>query len=126
MLIRASLWSIAAIMIFMLVAACASTGHNFKQDRVTLLRPGETTLDDAIAILDAKPTSRVYQDDGSTIAIWQYVSVVYVATTENNLVSILFDAQGVMERVVNLINIDLPEAERKRLRVMSESTVRIR
>lgn len=117
---------IATIMTLFQLAACTSSGNKFKADRITLLRPGETTLNDAIEILDAKPTSRVYQDGGSMIAIWQYVSVVYVTTTENNLVSILFDTHEVMERVVSLINIDLPEAERKRLRVMSESTVEIR
>ena len=103
-----------------MVGSCASTGRNFDHRGLLRLQPGQTTLDEAVEILGGQPTSKVYQG-GNTIAIWQHIQVVYVVTTDNAMMSIEFDSQNVMTRVLQLVNIEISESERKRLRVASVS-----
>jgi hypothetical protein len=89
----------------LLLTACASTGANFKEDRLGQLRPGMTEQE-VIGALGAQPVSRAYQADGSYMAIWQYIRVVYVSTTDNKLVSLLFDKNHKFVRMVNTVNVN--------------------
>ena len=96
----------------LILAACASSGANFKGDRLNQLRPGMTEQT-VINILGAKPVSRTYMADGSYIAVWQYVHVVYVSTTDNKLVSLLFDKNHKFVRIMSTVNVNPDQSSNK-------------
>ena len=104
--------TLTALILSLLLTACASAGANFKEDRLGQLQPGMTEQD-VIGVLGAPPVSRIYTADGSYIAMWQYVHVVYVSTTDNKLVSLLFNKDHKFVRVVTTVNVNPSQSSNK-------------
>ena len=93
------------------LAACASTGREIKPEQVAQLKKGETTLDQAVAIL-GKPTSRTMTSDGTTVLGYVYAraqarpetfipivgAFVGGADTYGTSVMLFFDKAGVLQQ----------------------------
>lgn len=97
--------TLIALILALALSACASTGANFKEDSLSQLQPGMTEQE-VIKALGGKPVSRAYMADGSYVAVWQYVRVAYVATTDNKLVSLMFDKDRKFVRLINSVNVN--------------------
>jgi outer membrane protein assembly factor BamE (lipoprotein component of BamABCDE complex) len=104
--------NLTALILSLLLAACASSGANFRDDRLGQLQPGMTEQE-VIGVLGAQPVSRTYTGDGSYIAMWQYIHVVYVSATDNKLVSLLFNKEHKFVRVVNTVNVNPSQSSNK-------------
>ena len=63
---------IGAIVICLGLAGCFSTGVKVDQSKLSSLRTGETTYDQAVALL-GKPTNTVMRSDGSRMATYMYI-----------------------------------------------------
>lgn len=106
------------------VSACATStvGHNFNAEAVTSLQPEKTTVAEARALLGGAPTQTVKADSGKQVMVWQFIQAKAVMGSVSNQVrqvTLAFNPEGVMERVVSTINIPLSPDEQKRLRVQS-------
>lgn len=101
-----------------LACSCSTVGKDFKEENLSKLKNGVTSYDQVCRILAGKPIRHSYIKGGS-VATWQYVSVngllLIPVTTDNKLVSIIFDEKDIMVKVNKLVNIDLPPSTRKRL-----------
>ena len=80
------------LIVALILTACASSGENFSEQSIDQLKPGMTEQQ-VIDILGGTPVSRAYNSDGSYVAVWHYVRVVYVSTTDNKLITLLFDKE---------------------------------
>lgn len=106
------------------LSACATStvGHDFKAEAITRLQPERTTVADAQALLGSAPTQTVKADSGKQVMVWQYIQAKAVMGSVNNQVrqvTLVFNQDGVMERVASTINIPLSPDDQKRLRVQS-------
>ena len=95
---------LAALVFALILTSCASTGANFKEGNLGQLQPGMSEQQ-VIGILGATPVSRAYIADGSYVAMWQYIHVVYVTATDNKLISLKFDKNHNFVRLVNSVNV---------------------
>ncbi len=98
---RFSRWVPVALLVA--VAACASAGHRWDHRALLQLRAGETTEAEAVALL-GKPVSRTNLADNQRVLGFQYVEVVYVATTQAKMVSLLFKDDRLV-RIVQATNL---------------------
>lgn len=58
----------------MLLAGCATTtGRDYDLSKVNQLVPGQTTVDQAVALL-GEPQQRLNEGDGETVLIYEYVA----------------------------------------------------
>lgn len=93
----------------LMISGCASIGNNFRETELYKLTPGSTTFNETVAILQGNPFNTNYSPDGSFIATWQYTEAAPNHVTENKALSILYWKDGKLARVVNSINIKLPD-----------------
>lgn len=82
------------------LSACASYGERLDDSKVRAFKPGVTTLKQAKASL-GEPAQVVYGVDGSIYVSWTYLQGNLLVGTNNQRVSIQFDAQEKMLRVVD-------------------------
>ncbi|MBB5213387.1 hypothetical protein [Parapusillimonas granuli] len=88
------------------LAACSTAGRNFDTSSLYLVTPGQTTLQQASALMHADPVDVYRQSDGSVIARWAYKSTLATdAVYFNRELWLSFGPDGRYERVVNAINI---------------------
>jgi hypothetical protein len=80
------------------LAGCMTVGTRFDPALVDNLRPGQSTMDEAIALL-GNPTSTTALGSGRTLLQWQYSEGRLVRS--GAYVSVLFDAGGTMVRVAH-------------------------
>lgn len=94
-------WQAAAraLLVATVVTACASAGNKFDASKVDQLRPGVSSVEDAVTLL-GKPTAESNNVDGSKLLQWQYMSVM-IASASSDHVAILFDRSGKMIRVTH-------------------------
>src|SRR5262249_52390767 len=78
------------------MAGCMTVGTRFDPELVDTLRPGQSTMDEAIALLGT-PTSTTALGSGRTLLQWQYSQGRFVRAS-GAYVSVLFDAGGTMVR----------------------------
>lgn len=96
------------------LAACSTAGSSFDASAIDLIRPGQTTLAQASALLKADPENIYYQGDGSAIARWAHrASFVPDAVYFNREIWLAFDRNGYFERIVKGINV--PQAGQAQL-----------
>ncbi len=85
-----------------LTAGCTKTmGEKFNAAGVDSLVPGTTTYSEAAAVLGT-PVGSTKSTTGKTAVTWSYItgtSVLGSSTTDASKLVIVFDANGVMERV---------------------------
>lgn len=88
------------------LAACSTTGSSFDASAMDLIRPGQTTLAQASALLKADPENVYYQGDGSAVARWAHrASFVPDAVYFNREIWLAFDRNGYFDRIVKGINV---------------------
>ena len=90
-----------ALIVLLLLAGCGTTtlGHRFNYQAVDALVPGKTTEAEAMAVL-GQPTDRRVADDLTVRVMWSSVEADMFGA-KGHRVLILFDATGVMVRVVD-------------------------
>src|SRR5262249_39287743 len=79
------------------LAGCMTIGHRFDPDLVDTLRPGQSTMDDAIALL-GKPTSTSSLGNSRTLLHWHYSQGPLVGGRVAH-VAVIFDGADKMVRV---------------------------
>jgi hypothetical protein len=88
------------------LAACSTTGRNFDASALNLLVPGQTTLEQASALLGADPVDTYRQLDGSATARWAHKATLATdAIYFNRELWLAFGPDGRYQRVVESINI---------------------
>ena len=103
---RQRLLLIAAVI--MAIGGCTrEVGSNFDLSRVDQFKPGVTTYDQVVAEL-GKPSSIRKYANGGTGAAWQYVKGTTFSGGSGKGVGIIFDANGVMQRVSSRTEIGNP------------------
>jgi hypothetical protein len=80
--------------------SCATSGHKFEWRQVDALKPGMTVAE-VEKSLGSKSSAVNYMPDGRTARVWMWSRGTVVGTGEARSVSILFDAQGRMVRLIN-------------------------
>ena len=97
----------AFLCLFLLISGCASAGVQVKPEQLAALRPGVTTMNDAISRLGS-PTGRAISSDGSVTLTYVYshtqvrpeTFIPYIgafvggADTQSNAVSLKFGPDG--------------------------------
>jgi len=108
-----------------LIAACATSkiGQDFKDTNIPLLQPGKTTLDQAVALLGAPPTSSVIGQSGAWGYTWTYIeananSFSANSTAKSKSVMLVFSTDGTFQRIMSMSGFALAEADRKRLTIV--------
>jgi hypothetical protein len=81
------------------LAGCMTIGTRFDPGLVDALRPGQSTMDEAIALLGT-PSSTTALGHGRTLLQWQY-SHGRLRDASGANVSVLFDSGGTMVRVAH-------------------------
>ena len=107
--------ALAAAMLLVL-AGCVATGHGFNSAALADMTPGQTTMAQAVYLLNAPP-DRIYpQSDGTTMAFWRFHVTVFVdgvyGTQEAML---LFGPDGRLIRLVDGTNLLLSPAAQQKL-----------
>src|SRR5690554_2091872 len=69
---RLALRGLAAAGLVAALAACSTTGRSFDASRLNHIVPGQTTLEQASAILKGDPENVYRQGDGSVMARWAH------------------------------------------------------
>lgn len=93
------------------LAGCSTTGTSFDATSLDLIKPGQTTLAQASALLKADPENIYHQGDGAVMARWAHrASFVPDAVYMNRELWLAFDRNGYFERIVKGINV--PQANR--------------
>lgn len=106
--------ALAAAMLLAL-AGCVATGHGFDSTALADLTPGQTTMAQAVYMLNAPP-DRIYpQSDGTTLAFWRFhVTVLTDVVYGTQEAMLLFGPDGRFIRLVDGNNVLLsPAASRK-------------
>ena len=104
----------AAVLALLLAAGgCATSGRDFHADPLTQLVPGDTTLPEAVALLQAYPVQTYAANDGSFEALWSYhvTSLNHLLYRKSALVR--FGADGRFERVVDTAGMVSDVAQRR-------------
>lgn len=88
------------------VAGCSTTGNQFTTSDLRFLVRGETTLNEAIDLLQAQPVNIYRQLDGSAVARWAHTaSLATDAVYFNQELWLAFDSNGRFERIVKSNNV---------------------
>ena len=90
-----------AIMLCIILAACASAGHPFDMARLGQLRPGVTTIEESKALLGEPVSVSSNQGNGHTLLTWAYSHAGPVGGGVESA-AVAFDEQGRMLKVVQV------------------------
>ena len=90
---------IAFGLIMLLIAGCMTIGTKFDIDRADQLKPGVSTIEDAVQLLGPAKAESAYNDN-SKLLQWQYVQGTLVGGSSSHL-AILFDRSGRMVRITH-------------------------
>lgn len=77
-----------------------ATGSGFDSAALPRLRPGETTLAQAVELLRAEPMSKNYGLDGSITALWSTIAVKG-KNVQYRQATVLFDSEQRMVRILS-------------------------
>lgn len=90
---------LTALLSAIALSACMTIGSKFDIESVDQLKPGESSISDAKALL-GPPTAESTQANGSKLLQWQYSQGTLVGGNGAHA-AILFDATGKMIRVTH-------------------------
>lgn len=76
------------------------SGSGFDSAALQRLKPGETTLAQAVELLGAEPLAKNYGPDGSVTAVWSAVTVKGTSV-QSRQATVLFDSEQRMVRILN-------------------------
>ncbi|ADP16083.1 hypothetical protein AXYL_02763 [Achromobacter xylosoxidans A8] len=107
---------LAAAAIAVFLAGCAATGHNFDPGKLSMLTPGQTTLEEASRTLTAPPDKLYKQTDGTLLALWAFkITFVADGLYSRKEALLQFGPDGRLLRLVDSTNILLEPWERQKL-----------
>lgn len=88
------------------LSACSTTGNSFDSSSLWLFVKGQTTINEAVVLLDADPVNIYRQTDGSAIALWAHKSTLATdAVYFNQELWLAFGPDGRFDRIVKSVNI---------------------
>jgi hypothetical protein len=87
-------------MVATLCVSCMTVGNKFDPNSVSLLKPGESTIDDATELMGL-PMAQSVMPDGNMLYQWQYVQGTPVGGSGAHI-AILFTADGKMVQVKHI------------------------
>lgn len=88
------------------LAACGTTGHSFDSSALDLIVPGQTTLNEASALLGSEPVDVYRQMNGAATARWaEKASLVTDAIYFQQELWLAFGPDGRFERIVKKVNV---------------------
>lgn len=90
------------------LSACASSGRQMEAQSLSQIQVGQTTKDDMLAMFGT-PMSQTLDTNGKLVMMWHYVKAQsYVVTTDvkQQMLSVLFDENGVVERYSLIDNVN--------------------
>lgn len=88
------------------LAACSTVGNRFDTTDLRFLVPGETTLQEAVVLLQGEPVNVYRRLDGSAIARWAHTATLATdAIYFNQELWLAFDSSGRFERIVKSNNV---------------------
>jgi hypothetical protein len=93
------LCGLGLLLAVLILPACVSVGGGFEISRVDELKPGVSTVEDAIRVLGT-PMSESTLPSGARILQWNSARAGIFGATATHA-AILFDEQGVMTRVTH-------------------------
>ncbi|HEY0295530.1 MAG TPA: hypothetical protein VGC69_09395 [Bordetella sp.] len=100
----------------LVLAGCATHGHNFDSSKLSALTPGQTTLAQAAYVLEAPPDNIYPQSDGTTLAFWQFhISFLNDGLYSRKEAMLQFGPDGRLMRLVDSTNLLLEPWERRKL-----------
>lgn len=103
---RLALRALAAAALVTALAACSTTGRSFDTSGMDRIIPGQTTLEQASAILKADPENVYRQGDGSVMARWAHkATLVTDAVYFRRELWLNFGNDGRFQRVVERLNV---------------------
>ncbi len=107
--------ALAASMLLFL-AGCVATGHGFDSTALDDFKPGQTTMAQAVYLLNAPP-ERIYpQSDGTTLAMWRFhVTLLTDGAYGTQQALLLFGPDGRFIRLVDGTNLLISSATKQKL-----------
>jgi hypothetical protein len=88
------------------LSACSTVGNQFDTTDLRFLVPGETTLQEAVVLLQGEPVNVYRRLDGSAIARWAHTATLATdAVYFNQELWLAFDSSGRFERIVKSNNV---------------------
>lgn len=103
----------AVLALLLAVGGCATSGRDFHADPLTQLVPGDTTLPEAVALLQAYPVQTYAANDGSFEALWSYHVTSLNHLLYRKAALVRFGADGRFERVVDTSGMVSDVAQRR-------------
>jgi len=105
-----------AVAMLLVLAGCVATGHGFNSAALADMTPGQTTMAQAVYMLNAPP-DRIYpQSDGTTMAFWRFhVTVLVDRVYGTQEAMLLFGPDGRLIRLVDGTNLLLSPAAQQKL-----------
>lgn len=95
-----------ALCFVMALSACSTTGRSFDSSAIRLIVPGQTTLEQANALLGSESVDTYRQLNGAVTARWAHkASLVTDAVYFQQELWLAFGPDGRFERVVRQVNI---------------------
>ena len=89
-----------------LMGGCSTTGRSFDSSALSLMTPGETTLRDAIELLEAEPVDIYWQGHAGVLARWAHkASLLTDAIYFPRELWLRFYPDGTFDRVVEKVNV---------------------
>jgi hypothetical protein len=110
----------AAGLVILLCAATATTGRDFNDAALPQLQIGRTTLAEATSLLGAPPAVTESAPSGAVVHVWTFASGKAsfwsgrVSSTSKS-VTLVFNADGTLQRIGKLQGIQLSAADLDRL-----------
>lgn len=111
-------WLVA--MLCVLCGAKATSGNDFNTANLPSLQINQTTLQDAIALLESQPTTSQVGVTGATVYTWSFVQAKASVWTGNSSVqqksvSLVFNQDGTFQRIWRMQGVTLDPGSTKRL-----------
>jgi methyl-accepting chemotaxis protein-1 (serine sensor receptor) len=105
-----------AVAMLLALAGCVATGHSFNSAALGDLTPGQTTMAQAVYMLNAPPDKIYPQSDGTTMALWRVHATWLVDTVYVTLEAmLLFGPDGRLVRLVDGTNLPLSSGAQQKL-----------
>jgi outer membrane protein assembly factor BamE (lipoprotein component of BamABCDE complex) len=91
-----------SLLILLLASACANVGHDFDASKVSQLKPGVSTEQDAIALFGQPYRTSTNAQNNHVLLQWVYAHAsALVVDNEGKGLAVSFDERGKMLKVID-------------------------